>query len=113
MDDSQVLQLILDGLGNLDGKVDDLGNKFNSLDDKFNILGDKVNDLENKVDTLGNKVNTLENKVDILEKGQKEINVKIGLLQEDAAITRSGVNTLLDWAEKAQVEVKIPLYKKA
>ena len=37
----------------------------------------------------------------------------IEILKEDSAITRSGVNTLLEWAEQAQIEVKIPLYKKA
>lgn len=37
----------------------------------------------------------------------------INALKEDAAVTRSGVNTLLDWAEKAQVQVKIPLFQKA
>ena len=34
-------------------------------------------------------------------------------MKEDSAVTRNGVNTLLDWAEQAEVEVKIPLYKKA
>lgn len=37
----------------------------------------------------------------------------IAELKEDAAVTRSGVNTLLNWAEKAQVQVKIPLFQKA
>ena len=37
----------------------------------------------------------------------------INALKEDAAVTRSGVNTLLNWAEKAQVQVKIPLFQKA
>ena len=37
---------------------------------------------------------------------------KIDRLREDSEITRSGVNTLLDWAEKVQVQVSIPLYRK-
>lgn len=37
----------------------------------------------------------------------------IATIKEDTNITRSAVNTLLDWAEEAQIEVKIPLYKKA
>ena len=41
------------------------------------------------------------------------IEADIAELKEDAAVTRSGVNTLLDWAEKAQVQVKIPLFQKA
>lgn len=66
-------------------------------------------------------------KVEALEKGQADIkgdietikgDIKtmkddIEVLKEEAAITRSSVNTLLDWAEEAQVQVKIPLFKKA
>lgn len=37
----------------------------------------------------------------------------IAEIKEDAAITRGAVNTLLEWADKAQVQVKIPLFKKA
>lgn len=41
------------------------------------------------------------------------IKADISEIKEDAKITRTSVNTLLDWAEDAQIEVKIPLYKKA
>ncbi len=37
----------------------------------------------------------------------------ISELKEDTQVTREAVNTLLDWAEKAQVQVKIPLFQKA
>ena len=37
----------------------------------------------------------------------------ISELKEDTQVTREAVNTLLEWADKAQVEVKIPLLKKA
>ena len=66
-------------------------------------------------------------RLDMLEQGQKEIRSDVNVLKtdmtavkedievmkEDSAVTRNGVNTLLDWAEQAEVEVKIPLYKKA
>ena len=37
----------------------------------------------------------------------------IAILKEDSTITRTSVNTLLDWAEEAQIQVQIPLFKKA
>ena len=37
----------------------------------------------------------------------------VDIIKEDANITRKATNTLLEWAEEAQIEVKIPLYKKA
>lgn len=55
-----------------------------------------------------------------LEQGQAELRADVATLKEDVAmikedtqITREATNTLLEWAEQAQVEVKIPLYKKA
>ena len=41
------------------------------------------------------------------------IDDRLSNLEEDSKVTRASVNTLLDWAEDAQIEVKIPLYKKA
>ncbi|WP_066454600.1 hypothetical protein [Anaerotruncus rubiinfantis] len=41
------------------------------------------------------------------------IDERLSNLEEDSKVTRASVNTLLDWAEDAQIEVKIPLYKKA
>lgn len=38
---------------------------------------------------------------------------RLDVIEEDTQVTREAVNTLLEWAEKAQVEVKIPLLKKA
>ena len=37
----------------------------------------------------------------------------INELKEDTKITRSATNTLLEWAEEAQVQVRVPLFKKA
>ena len=65
-----------------------------------------------RLDGLETKIDGLETKIDGLEKGQAETNIRLSSLEEDSKITRNGVNTLLDWAEKAQVQVQIPLFKK-
>ena len=41
------------------------------------------------------------------------IDQRLSNLEEDSKVTRASVNTLLEWAEEAQVQVKIPLFKKA
>lgn len=55
-----------------------------------------------------------------LKRGQAELRNEVAalksdveIIKEDVQITRNATNTLLDWAEQAQVEVKIPLYRKA
>lgn len=65
-----------------------------------------------KLGGMETKIDGLESKVDGLEKGQKQMQADISSLKEDSEITRNGVNTLLDWAEKAQVQVSVPLYRK-
>ncbi len=65
-----------------------------------------------RLDGLETKIDGLETKIDGLEKGQAETNIRLSSLEEDSKITRNGVNLLLDWAEKAQVQVQIPLFKK-
>ncbi len=49
----------------------------------------------------------------LLDAKLEPIKEDIETIKEDATITRNGVIMLLDWAEQAQIEVKIPLYKKA
>lgn len=48
-----------------------------------------------------------------LKKDVAAIKADVEIIKEDSEITRCATNTLLDWAEQAQLEVKIPLYKKA
>ena len=69
------------------------------MDDKLKPVYDRLD----KVDARLNKV----------EEQMRETNERLSVLEEDSKITRNGVNNLLDWAEDAQNEVKIPLYKKA
>jgi hypothetical protein len=52
-------------------------------------------------------------KLQPINKRLDSIDERLSNVEEDSKVTRSAVNTLLDWAEQAQLEVKIPLYKKA
>jgi len=54
----------------------------------------------------------IDDRLDKLEQGQAVMKEDIEIIKEDVQITRNATNTLLDWAEQAQVEVKIPLYKR-
>ena len=73
---------------------------------------EKLDGLEKGQKSTNGRLDGLETKIDGLEKGQAETNIRLSSLEEDSKITRNGVNLLLDWAEKAQVQVQIPLFKK-
>lgn len=49
----------------------------------------------------------------LIDNRLNSIDERLTNLEEDSKITRASVNTLLEWAEDAQVQVKIPLFKKA
>lgn len=63
--------------------------------------------------TILEKVENIEKDISELKADVKSTKEDIEILKEDSAITRASVNTLLEWAEEAQVQVQIPLFKKA
>ncbi|MGI6282544.1 hypothetical protein [Caproicibacterium sp. XB2] len=68
------------------------------LDQQFGQVNTRLDNMDTRLDSMDAKISDMQ--TDIAD------------IKQDAAITRSAANTLLDWAEKAQVEVKIPLYRK-
>lgn len=78
------------------------------------------NDLQAIAQLMDMKLQPINERLGKLEQGQNELRAYVAtlkedveIIKEDSKVTRSAVNTLLDWAEQAQLEVKIPLYKKA
>lgn len=75
---------------------------------------------QNDLQAIAELLKPINERLDKLEQGQNELRADVATLKEDVEIikedvqvTRNATNTLLDWAEQAQLEVKIPLYKKA
>ncbi len=69
--------------------------------------------LDAKLGSIKEDIEFIKGDIDFIKGDIDFIKEDIEFIKEDAAITRNGVNVLLDWAEQAQIEVKIPLYKKA
>lgn len=62
---------------------------------------------------MDSKLSPINERLDKIQDDITEMKSDIDILKEDSKITRSAVNNLLDWAEEAQVQVKIPLFRKA
>lgn len=71
------------------------------------------NDLQAIAQLMDMKLKPINERLDSVDARLDSIDERLSNLEEDSKVTRSAVNTLLDWAEQAQLEVKIPLYKKA
>lgn len=52
-------------------------------------------------------------RLDKVDSRLDKMEADIETIKEDAAVTRTATNTLLDWAEKAEVQIKVPLYEKS
>ena len=55
----------------------------------------------------------MDEKLTPINKRLEKIENDIEELKEESKVTRAATNTLVAWAEKASVEVKIPLFDKA
>ena len=97
--ENEILMKILDKLETMDGRLGKLEQGQAKLEQGQNELRADVSQLKNDVSVLKCDVAGLKGDVEIIK--------------EDTKITRSAVNTLLEWAEDTAIEVKIPLYKKA
>lgn len=64
------------------------------------------------LEQMQGQMNIMNDRLEKLEQGQAEIREELDVIKEDTAITREATNTLLDWAEKAEVQIRIPLYNK-
>lgn len=71
------------------------------------------NDLQAIAQLMDMKLQPINKRLDSVDARLDSIDERLSNVEEDSKVTRSAVNTLLDWAEQAQLEVKIPLYKKA
>ena len=77
-------------------------------------LGQMMDDLlDRKLEPVYTRLDAIEGRLDAVDVRLDNIEVRLTNLEENSKITRESVNTLLEWAEEAQVEVQIPLFKRA
>ena len=61
--------------------------------------------------TLKSDVGQLKQEVSVMQTDITQLKDDVADIKEHAAETREATNTLLEWAEEAQIQVKIPLFK--
>ena len=83
------------------------------MDSKLNPINGRLDRMEGRLDRMETRLDCMEGRLDRMETRLDQVQEDIDTLKENSAINRNGVNTLLEWAEKAQVQVQIPLFKKA
>ena len=67
--------------------------------------------MDEKLKPIDARLNQLDTKLDRLENNVEELKEQVSELAENEELTREGVNTLLDWAERAASVINVPLIK--
>lgn len=76
------------------------------MDKRFEQVDKRFEGIDKRLDSMSSQIVSLNERMERVENAIEEI-------KEDAAITRNGVNLLLDWAERVEDQIHIPLIKKA
>ena len=69
--------------------------------------------IDKKIDPIYERLDGMDQRLDAMDQRLDNIEDTLEELKEESAITRSATNTLLEWAEQAQVNVQVPLFRKA
>ena len=69
--------------------------------------------IDKKIDPIYERLEGMDQRLDAMDQRLDNIEDTLEELKEESAITRSATNTLLEWAEQAQVNVQVPLFRKA
>ena len=67
--------------------------------------------LETALNPIHERLDKVDARLDKVDARLDKIEKRLDKVEEDTQVTRSAVNTLLAWAEKAQVQVQIPLFQ--
>ena len=109
--DMEMLAQLIDQ--KLDQKLEPISSRLGRLEQGQAKLEQGQAKLEQGQNELRADVSQLKNDVSVLKCDVAGLKGDVEIIKEDTKITRSAVNTLLEWAEDTAIEVKIPLYKKA
>jgi len=72
------------------------------MDEKLEPIKADISEMKEDILTLKSDMSALKNDVSTLKSD-------VEILKENTEISREGINTLLEWADKAQTQVRIPL----
>ena len=86
MTDRNLLEGILEQLGAMNSRFDGIDKRLDTMDSKF--------------DAMDKRLDTIDDRLGKIEETVEEI-------QEDTRITRSAVNSLIEWAEEVVVITKV------
>lgn len=77
--------------------------------DSMELVLQELQKINGRMDNLEHKVDKLVTDVTEMKADVTELKTDVSELKEDHEVTRDGVNTLIAWADRVAVVVKMPL----
>ena len=75
-------------------------------------IAELLKPINNRLDSMDERLDSMDERLDSMDKRLDSIDERLSNVEEDTKITRSAVNTILEWAEDASIQ-EVPLFKKA
>ena len=90
------------GLFGTNQRIEKLEQRFEKLEQRFDKLEQRFDKLEQRFDRLEHEVSLIKQDVCVIKKDVFEI-------KEHAEVTRSALNSVIEWADEARYAIKLPL----
>lgn len=97
----------------MDQKIDPIYVRLDAMDQRFDGIDKRLDAMDQRFDGIDKRLDGMDQHFDGIDQRLDNIEDTLEELKEESAITRSATNTLLEWAEQAQVNVQVPLFRKA
>lgn len=77
--------------------------------DNAELILQELQKINSRLDKMDGRLDGMDSRMDRMERRLDSLEEKVDTLTEEHAITRDGVNTLIAWADRVAVVVKMPL----
>ncbi len=111
--ENEILLKILGSLESLEKGQQRTDDRLDQIEVHLGKIDERLDGMDERLDGIDERLDGIDKRLDGIDKRLDGMDERLAQVEEDTKITRSAVNVLLAWAEDAQVEVKIPLYKQA
>ena len=91
-------------LDGMDARFDKMGVRLDGMDARFDRMGARLDGMDARFDGIDAQLVGVRARLN-------SIDTRLDKLDEDAEITRDGVNALIEWAENVSNAIRFPLPK--
>ncbi len=86
-----------------------LDSKLQPIHERLDQIDDRLDRMDGRLDQMDGRLDQMDSRLDLVESRLDRIEADIADIKEDAAITRTATNKLIEWAEATHDRVGKPV----